>query len=222
MVWTEGQEMCIARRGQKYVKATKACSKASCTGVFFITALGTLLPPFVIYRSKKDVVPKHWEKPTDSDIRVGVSNRGWMTQSIMLQYWRTVLRPWAEEREGRKFIFMDNLSAHFSVEVLEEAAEVDVQFIPLPPNATHLCQPCDLALFKGLKGYMKQAITDLNDERRKRGLNIVEGLSKAHFLGVLDNALKKLKSREMEQTIRNGFRKAGIFPLNPAPVLTGE
>ena len=41
----------------------------------------------------------------------------------------------------------DNLDLHFPKEVIDKCIMKDLAFIYLPPDATHLCQPLDIAVF---------------------------------------------------------------------------
>ena len=52
---------------------------------------------------------------------------------------------WKEE--GPFVIIWDNLRSHFSTNVTEECYSGNIIFICLPPNATHLWQLLDLAVF---------------------------------------------------------------------------
>lgn len=132
-----------------------------------------------------------------------------------------VIKPWAAKLKGRKAIFLDNCSAHFSERVIKECEELNIAFIPLPPNATWLCQPCDVAIFKSLKATWKVAIGDFNEARSARGLKPYETLPRAFFCEVLDTAIEKLNrdGNNLSRLIFTAFSKTGICPLNRQRVL---
>lgn len=177
-----------------------------------------------VFQSDKSTPHSTWEDPmSSSGAVVHVSKSGWMNASVMEHWFMKVIVPWASALDGKKAIFLDNCSAHFSEAVIKECERLDIFFIPLPPNATWLTQPCDVALFKSLKSAWRSCIGDFNDARVSRGLKPYETLPRPHFLEVLDLTLDRMKSSKdgegLSRLIFKAFYTTGIFPLNKNVVL---
>lgn len=115
--------------------------------------------------------------------------------------------------EGRKVIIGDNLTGHFSENVLQLAAENDISFVCLPPNSTHLLQPLDVAFYASLKKYW----TCGNRHAKK-----VTTLSKDKFLKLLKKLYEYLYpySGNFTTNLISGFAKTSIYPFNPETVLS--
>ena len=56
-----------------------------------------------------------------------------------------------EHLKGTLVLIGDNLGSHFSMSVIQECITHNIFFICLPPNATQLCQPLDVAIFSPAK-----------------------------------------------------------------------
>lgn len=89
--------------------------------------------------------------------------------------------------------------------------ENDIQFVLLPANATHLCQPLDVAYFRPLKMAWKRILLDW--KKRHRG-----SITKEYFPQLLHKVLVSLKDTEKSNIIA-GFRACGIVPLDRQQVL---
>lgn len=63
----------------------------------------------------------------------------------------SLMLPILRRQEGTKVLIGDNLSSHISLDVLRACEENSIKFIALPPNATHLLQPLDVAYFRPMK-----------------------------------------------------------------------
>lgn len=74
------------------------------------------------------------------------------------------------------------------------------------PNATHLLQPLDVALFKPLEKAYKDAVTDWRQDHNGEFLN------KENFGTVLTQALGSL---DFEKPLSNGLKACGLYPFSP-------
>jgi hypothetical protein len=175
-----------------------------------------------ILQSAKPQPHNTWVKEDSaSQCIIRTSKTGWINSELLETWFEEVVVPWAEGKTGAKAVFLDNCSAHFSEHVIKRCEELNIKFIPLPPNSTWLTQPCDVALFRSLKLSWRQAVADFNDERQKKGLKPYETLPRPHFVDVLENALKHMRNAKdgMARLIYSAFRATGISPLNRDIVL---
>lgn len=99
---------------------------------------------------------------------------------------------------------------HFllSLQLSELCEREQVVLYALPPNTTHLLQPADVAVF----GPLKARWTEVVGRWQRQPENFNRTLSKRDVPGLLKDALKSVAP----ETIKAGFRKCGLFPLNRA------
>ena len=105
-------------------------------------------------------------------------------------------------------MIVDNLSSHFLVEILEQCQINNILFICLPPNATHLCQPLDVALFGPLK---KKWRTILHDYKAKNPT--ASAVQKPKFPALLKRLLDGM-SNNINSSMISGFKTCGTVPVN--------
>lgn len=107
----------------------------------------------------------------------------------------------------------DNLSSHFNENVLKLSKENDIRFVCLPPNATHLCQPLDVAFFRPMKIEWRKILTKFKESNRR--LSTVPKDMFPDLLKQLHIAIEP----NMAKNLRQGFMACGINPFNPEEVL---
>ena len=106
---------------------------------------------------------------------------------------------------GKKVLIGDNLAAHFTPDVIKLSVENDIVFVTLIPNATHLLQPLDVAVFRSVKIKWRNILETWRKETRTKGI-----LPKNHFPGLLLQLQNSLKC----DNLIAGFRATGIHPAN--------
>lgn len=199
----------IAPRGYKNVyKIVKGKEKEAITVLLFMSASGRCLPPCVVFpyvRPPKDVVnsmPAQW--------LLGKSETGWMKADIFYDYIVKGLDKWVEEQNIPKpvLVFVDGHKSHLTMRLSEYCDQNNIILHSLPPNATHLIQPADVSVFKSLKSEWKNTV----HEWAIRPENINTVLTKSTFCPLLSKILEK---ENLPVSIRNGFRKCGLYPFNP-------
>ena len=80
----------------------------------------------------------------------------------------------------------------------------------MPPNATHLCQPLDVAVFRGLKQSWRSILLKWRVESRIKG-----AIPKEH----LPTILNKLNNTLRSEALISGFRATGIYPMDKTEVI---
>ncbi|GFO09152.1 tigger transposable element-derived protein 2 [Plakobranchus ocellatus] len=113
---------------------------------------------------------------------------------------------------GKKALIGDNLSSHFSNEILRECERNNISFVCLPPNATHLLQPLDVAYFGPMKTKWRSILAHYKASKQKNAGTIPKDV----FTRLLKKLMLELPNQE---NIKAGFRKCGIYPLDKVPVL---
>lgn len=113
--------------------------------------------------------------------------------------------------DHRRIIIGDNVASHLSFRVLQFCLKNNINFVFLPPNATHLCQPLDVAYFRPLKRAWSNTLGEWN--QRNNGC-----VPKHIFPRLLKKTLVSIETRSV-QNMKSGFKASGIYPLNKNAVL---
>ena len=203
-----GQEKLIFKRGKKYPERIQNYSKGSISIMFAGTAAGKLLPSYVVYKSVH--LWSSWTTGGPHRTRYNRSKSGWFDAVCFDDWFHTTVLPWARKIEGKKVMIGDNLSSHFSVDVLELCEKENIHFVCLVPNSTHLSQPLDVAFFGPLKRKWRKILKDwkLNNPGQTT-------LSKDSF----PRLLKQLEECLNQENLVSGFRTCGIYPMNPQELI---
>ena len=59
-----------------------------------------------------------------------------------------------------RLLIIDGFSAHVDIRAAEYATHFDIRIVPLPPNSTHLTQPCDVSVFQPLKAMHQKVMRE--------------------------------------------------------------
>lgn len=132
-------------RGQKevYTTDTATDSKEMITGLFFINLAGECTAPFVLFDTKH-VNSNHCIP--NCDIVVASNGSGWMTQPILLEFFKTKMLAELKKRapEGvTPTLLWDSHSSHLGYDLLKLCADNGVCCQAIPPNGSILYQPLD-------------------------------------------------------------------------------
>ena len=105
--------------------------------------------------------------------------------------------------------FIDGASCHTSLAMAKACTELGIQPLLLRPNTTHLTQALDLTFFSSLKAGFKRGREDWHRS------NVGGSLNKYTVIPLVQKAAENILNTKPD-LIGKGFRKAGIFPWNPA------
>ena len=178
------------------------------------SADGTLLPPYVVYKAEN--LWSTWMEGGTSGTRYNRSKSGWFDITCFTDWFEFMFLPHIRHLKGPKVLLGDNLSSHFSHTVLQLAAQHDIRFICLPPNSTHLLQPLDVAFFAPMKKKWRKILYDWKVQVGNRTRTV----NKQEFPKLLGRLHVELCGKDgCSASIRSGFMKCGIHPLNRHPVL---
>lgn len=213
----------IFQRGVKYPDNVINFTKSSVTIMLCISASGDILPPYVVYKaanlwdSWREGGPKGApcceKKCCAKGSRYNRSNHGWFDAICFTDWFKTCFLPHAKLLDGRKVLIGDNLSSHFTKEVLQLCKRNNIDFVCLPPNATHLCQPLDVSFFGPMKNYWKQILVDWKKSNPK-----TSAVEKSLFPRLLKKLIDKITLTARQNAI-SGFSACGIYPLSKEKLL---
>lgn len=113
------------------------------------TATGELLPPYVVYKSKR--VWDTWQEGGVPGAKYDCTKSGWFDGTTFSNFFFRLLLPHARKKSGTKVVICDNLSSHVDEDVIKACRQYNIKFVFLPPNTTHWTQPLDVAFFAPMK-----------------------------------------------------------------------
>lgn len=199
----------LAVKGSKTVYTTAGGDeKQNLTVLLTANSEGELAPPMIVYRyvripqSIANVMPPEWA--------IGRSDNGWMTQETFYEYITNIFEPWLTKKQIQRPVvfFLDGHTSHISLPLSKFCVAKQIELIALLPNATHLLQPMDVAVFHTLKASWRQKVAEWRMD------NNGKQVEKHDFPLALRKVLDTLK----QDTIRHGFKACGLVPWNPTEV----
>lgn len=205
-----GKKRVVVKRGCKHPEFVLNSSKASTSVMMACAGNGTLLPPFVIYRSTH--LWDTWINGGPKGTRYGNTKSGWIDQKTFDEWFSTIALPYLKRQDPPRALIGDNLSSHLSAHVIAECKNNDIRFIFLPKNSTHIAQPLDVAYFRPFKRQWRDILMEwkLKGNRGTVPKNI--------FPSMLKKLLSKMEANTAE-IIKAGFKKSGIIPIDRMKVL---
>lgn len=175
-----------------------------------INSTGWVLPPMIIFKAQLhqkswyDNLPLHW--------RIAVSDNGWTTDALGLEWLKKQFVPFTEARTVGKYrlLILDGHGSHVTAEFDQYCKENSVVWLCMPPHSSHFLQPLDVSCFAGLKRSYGLKV----QEEMRAGINHVD---KDDFIGLYTKARTATYSSD---TVRSGFKATGLVPFNPDEVLS--
>ena len=217
-----GTKKCLFKRGVKYPERVKDSTKASISMMFCGSANGCMLPAYVVYKTEH--IWSIWTEGEPIGVRYSRSKSGWFDGPTFEDWFNTIFLSHVRNIPGKKVLLGDNLSTHFSPNVLKAAAENNIVMACLVPNATHIMQPLDVAFFAPMKRVWRNILNNWK-AAPARGSSTI---SKDHFPRLLkqlcvaiygDDSGEDILMRQSARLV-SGFRKCGLVPFNPEEVLS--
>lgn len=200
----------VTKRGVKYPERILNSTKSSTSIMMCGNAEGTMLPPYVVYKSKE--LWTTWTEGGPSGCRYNRTSSGWFDNVTFDDWFNTVVIPHLKKLSGTKVVIGDNLSSHLNLNIIELCQKHDIKFICLPPNSSHISQPLDVAYFRSMKGAWRRILTDYKVKTNK------SPVPKSDFPKLLKQLVTELH-HEGSNSLVNGFRKTGIYPVNRKEIL---
>ena len=203
-----GAKTVVCRRGLKRVERKIHHSKSSVSIMYCGNAAGTYLPPMVIYKALNYYT--EWTKGGPNGSIYDATKSGWFDGRCFEQWFSEILVPHVQGQPGTKVVIGDNLASHFTLSVVQLANDNNIRFVCLLPNATHLLQPLDVAVFRPLKINWRNILETWRKESRVKGT-----IPKNQFPGML----LKLQNQLNPANLTAGFKASGICPVDREMVL---
>ena len=195
----------VARKGQKKIRYRTSGQKAQITVIGCGSAVGQILPPFIIYAAKQ--LNPLWTRNEVSGSRYGVSDKGWVDQELFHYWLKDHLSNAVSQRP--LLLLLDGHSSHFEPQSIEFTKDNQIIIFCLPPHTTHECQPLDVGLLGTLKQHWQQACHSFYQK------NATQVISKYNFCQVFRDAWL---NSVIPANVCAGLKKAGVYPFNPKAI----
>ncbi|XP_050509990.1 uncharacterized protein LOC126886899 [Diabrotica virgifera virgifera] len=124
-------------------------------------AAGKVAPVYVVYKSEK--LWQTWMENGPENARYSRSRSGWFDYQCFEDWFVNLMVPILKRQEGKKVLLGDNLSSHLNIEAIRQCENNNISFIALPPHATYLLQPLDVAFFRPMKGRWRAILHEWKD-----------------------------------------------------------
>ncbi len=179
---TDQHKKTIDQRGAKSIEVIGTGSESRFTVGITITAAGTMLPGYIIWKGLKNVPACFKQVPAPENIRMSYSESGSMDRLIMIDYINQVVRPHIKQRKC--LLIMDEFGSHHTEDVLNYLDEIGIQAKIIPGGFTSYLQILDVCINAPYKSNNKNLCNDwFGDEnhqqytttcnRRKPGYNLI-------------------------------------------------
>jgi hypothetical protein len=180
------------------------------TAIEATNSTGWAIPSYIIFKAKKNV-RLAWFDDLPSDWRINISENGWTTDQIGLEWLKTHFIPSINGRSMGTYsmLILDGHGSHLTAEFDRTCTENKIIPICMPAHSSHLLQPLDVGCFAVLKRYYGQQV----EQRMRLGFNHID---KIDFLTAFPQARTVAYKA---QTIRNSFAATGLVPFNPDRVI---
>ncbi|KAJ8916360.1 hypothetical protein NQ315_005057 [Exocentrus adspersus] len=197
---------CLIRKGNKTSYNFVSNDEKEClTTLITANAAGMLVPPMIVFNYER--IPPHISNLMPSGWGIGKTESGWMTGQSFYEFITNIFHKFLIENKIQLpvVLFVDGHASHLTMELSNFCIENKIELIALYPNATHILQPMDVAIFHPLKNGWKQAVQRFKVE------NDGKKLKRENFGPLLKTVIEESLTPDM---FRNGFRTCGLFPLD--------
>lgn len=185
--------------GASCQRQTSSTGRENTSVLLCCSANGKTLPLLCVFKGK--YVMDNWINEEEStQTAVAATERGWMETTLFYNWFRDVfLKNIGEERPV--LLVYDGHVTHISTKLIQLAQENDVTIMKLPPHTTHVLQPLDVAVFKGLKTKWDKELCGWQRQNPRKKI------PKAEFTSILTRIVGEIP----ETSIVNGFKATGIY-----------
>ena len=135
------------------------------------------------------------------------SDNGWVNAELFIKWLHFFVESIPPARPV--LLILDGHSSHISIEVIEFARSNDVHMLCIPAHTTHILQPLDVGVFKSFKSYYYKACKKELADHPNRVITTEQ------IAGLVGRAWPQSLT---PVNIMSGFKKCGIYPLNPGEI----
>lgn len=197
----------IAELGRHHVYSVSSAERGKThTVLSCVSASGQVLPPFMVYPRKRPV-PESMKEGAAPNTAFKTSANGWINAELYLEWFQFFIRNIPPSRPV--LLLQDGHGSHVSIALIELARANDIHLLCLPSHTSHILQPLDVGVFKSFKAHFSKAC------RKYLGKHPGRCITADVLAALVGEAYLQSHSA---LNIISGFKKTGIYPLNPGEV----
>jgi len=198
----------IVQRKSKQAYSESKGNRDHITVHVCVSAARQPLPPFIIFEKAYPSGPYSRSGPDNACY--ACSPNGYMDIELFKLWITKQFIPETAHVRKPILLILDGHGSHMDIDMIDILVENDIHLYCLPPHTTNILQPLDLAVFRPLK----TRFSNITDMVKLASLGSANPLSvtKKNFTALFKVAFEDAMSIG---TIKNGFRKCGIYPFNP-------
>ena len=172
-------------------------------------ALGTMMPPFYIFKGKR--FSNELLKGSSAGSQGMVTDSGWSNAKAFQVFLRDHFIRYLQRggNDQTVLLIFDGHKSHINVPVIDWAQQHNIELFVLPAHTSHILQPLDVGCFGPLQRIYNtecHKFIRCNPNSNITRYNVAELSSKAY-----DLALSSLN-------LKSAFQRTGIYPFNPAAI----
>ena len=181
-----------------------------CTTVESISAAGATIPPLIILKAVNVLLKWSQQNDLEDQCVLGASESGYSNDDLALEWLQHFIDHTRKGRIGRYILLIvDGFGSHMTLQFFQLATASDIILFKLPAHSTHITQPLDVGVFQPYK-------TAHGNEIEKAVRNGDAKFNRLSFLA----ALREMRASVfINGTIRNAWRRCGLWPYDPDVVL---
>ncbi|EED12744.1 transposon, putative [Talaromyces stipitatus ATCC 10500] len=143
------------------------------TAIEAVNSIGWALPSYIIFKAKK-YTRLGWFEDLPDDWKINISDNGWTTDKIGLEWLKTHFIPLIDGRTLGKYrmLILDGHGSHLTAEFDRTCTENNIIPVFMPPHSSHLLQPLDVGCFAVLKRHYGQLV----EQQMRLGFNHIDKL----------------------------------------------
>ncbi|KAJ6238937.1 tigger transposable element-derived protein [Anaeramoeba flamelloides] len=163
------------------------------------TVVGSHLPSLLI-TPRKTLVKSYLSTEITNDLCFTHGPKGWITKEIFHNWVRDIFIPLINERRNDQnipvLLVLDGHSSRLDLDSLESLSKANIQVAVIPAHSSHITQPLDRTTFSVFKNHLRKSTLETKLEKN------------------LETILDCLQNSLTIKTIKSGFSRAGIYPLD--------
>ena len=199
----------IVCKSSKHAYSEQKAPRDHFSSMVCCSGSGQILRPVIIFEKNRPSGPYSRNGP--DGCLYGKSPNGYMDEELFLTWFEEIFVPGTSHARPTLLI-IDGHWLHISYSIMKRAVEENIKIILLPPHIINVLQPLDIGLFRSSKSNFSNATDGV------KMLSVTgdyQNVNKTNFTGIFKESFERSM---ILTTIKNGFRKTGICPLNPEAI----
>ena len=217
-----GKEQVICESLNHFPRLVQDGNREWVTIIESVSAKGSTLPPFIIYKGKTHRFAWHDYEIRD-EAAFARSSNGWTDQKVSLSWLKNHFDRYTRSSNSgfsstqppppvpHRLLILDNHTSHDHFYFLDYCLRNNIHVLFFPSHSSHILQPLDVSVFSPLRPYY---MAEIDEFTRLNGY--YTHMTWAYMFPMVQRARKKALTKA---NILHGFEHTGIYPFNQPKIL---